>query len=882
MKRTKKGDNGSKGLKASPSQQGGVSQQAASGGNGDPREDVVAAGAVPEAAPLASSGDASSAAQATIATLTGQLRERAKELSEATREIARLQNELERSHRAEEAARVRADEKERWLTERADELVEAERAKRIAAHATELAAERARVDDELRARLSSATATAEAIEKEAAGVLEEAAQDASRLQSEARKAATGIHNDAAREASATASAALEDAARLRRDMQAEADAMLAKARVAWEDAKAQAAKATAAREQQLDAREAELVARTDELAKEGRALEERRRDLDRRDKQATGLDEALEQEQRRLDEERGRLRLEEEKLGPAAIERLEGDLRLMAKRLEEARAQHQEAANEADQLRGELVELGGDGAGARLGEVRRLQEQIAKLKAELATRPSEEEASELRTASARHDAQKAALSDAKRRVSELEEAQGQSDDVARALRREREAVEAEKRRLEQNLDTLRAEVEELRDLRDQGERADRELRQLQTQLDHERTLNNHLESQLDVHLNRVKDSKQQHFGVLAGLDDAPAPAKLDDAPDLKSLVSDVQVALAKGVKTPGGGEPTKLFFDEHTIRAFFGSLHCADLTLLQGPSGTGKTSLPIAIGAAIGAHVVRVPVQAGWRDRADLLGSYNAFTRSFRGTPFTEAVYCASRSDMRDRPVFVVLDECNLSQMEYYFADLLSELEDWSGPPRIRLFEEDVPGEVPELLEDKRYLLLPRNVRYFGTANQDETTMGIADKTYDRAAVLILEERAKKFPLKGQPQQRLVSWSSMTKRFKDACAKPAYPVGEYRAFIEELEKLYIREFGFGLGNRFEGRIVSKFLPVYMAAGGAAGDGLDHLIRTRIVRRLERLRDPALVAGMRKLSTLLDKQWPSSEEAVRSHFALEHIMERLQR
>ncbi|MCA9628318.1 MAG: AAA family ATPase, partial [Myxococcales bacterium] len=347
-------------------------------------------------------------------------------------------------------------------------------------------------------------------------------------------------------------------------------------------------------------------------------------------------------------------------------------------------------------------------------------------------------------------------------------------------------------------------------------------------------------------------------------------------PPLEELARAIQHAIARDPEKP-------LYYDDHTIRTFLGSLASADLTLLQGPSGTGKTSLPLAVGRAIGASVHRIPVQAGWRDRADLVGDYNAFSERFRSTAFTEALYRARLPACQDQAFFVVLDECNLSQMEYYFADLLSELEDWSQDLKhIRLFDEKAPPNMkaPSHLKDGTHLLLPPNVRYFGTANQDETTFGIADKTYDRAAVILLEERAKKFA-PARAVRRAISWSSLKGRLDEAIDQPTHDRQGIHKFVNALESLYMREFGFGLGNRFEERIVGQFLPVYVAAGGEASDGLDHLVRTRIVRRLERSRDPALIEPLHQLDALLVKQWPfTGAEPTASRLALEKVIKRV--
>ena len=50
----------------------------------------------------------------------------------------------------------------------------------------------------------------------------------------------------------------------------------------------------------------------------------------------------------------------------------------------------------------------------------------------------------------------------------------------------------------------------------------------------------------------------------------------------------------------------------------------SQLHVFQGISGTGKTSLAKAFAKAMGGFCTDIAVQAGWRDRDDLLGHYNA------------------------------------------------------------------------------------------------------------------------------------------------------------------------------------------------------------------------------------------------------------------
>ena len=77
------------------------------------------------------------------------------------------------------------------------------------------------------------------------------------------------------------------------------------------------------------------------------------------------------------------------------------------------------------------------------------------------------------------------------------------------------------------------------------------------------------------------------------------------------------------------------------------------------------------IARALGAGSTLVEVQAGWRDRQDLVGHFNAFERRFYESEFLQALYRAQSPRYSGLVNIVVLDEMNLSHPEQYFADLV-------------------------------------------------------------------------------------------------------------------------------------------------------------------------------------------------------------------
>ena len=151
--------------------------------------------------------------------------------------------------------------------------------------------------------------------------------------------------------------------------------------------------------------------------------------------------------------------------------------------------------------------------------------------------------------------------------------------------------------------------------------------------------------------------------------------------------------------------------------------------ILEGISGTGKTSLPYAMGKFFGHDSHIIAVQPSWRDRAEMMGYLNEFTKKFNETEFLESIY---ETTYRNDPNFVVLDEMNLARVEYYFAEFLSLLEmpdtdQWL----IDIVPDTQPGDPNHLVKGK--MLLPQNVWFIGTANKDDSTFTITDKVYDRA-----------------------------------------------------------------------------------------------------------------------------------------------------
>ena len=321
-------------------------------------------------------------------------------------------------------------------------------------------------------------------------------------------------------------------------------------------------------------------------------------------------------------------------------------------------------------------------------------------------------------------------------------------------------------------------------------------------------------------------------------------------PSLREFAEDLRHRLAAGV--PG----RTLFYSARDVRSFLGGLALpARLLLLQGISGTGKTSLPLAFSSAVGGEIEIVEVQAGWRDRQDLVGYYNAFHRHYYATPFLQALYRAGMPANKDRVFMMVLDEINLSRPEQFFADFLSALEQPTEKRKITLLSDSVDA-APLLMRDGKHLPIPPNVWFVGTANHDESTTEFADKTYDRAHVMEMPRKTEdaQFAVMQKGPRDPISFRQLDAAFSDAekkhadRAKAATQWLRSAPFVQTLGQ----RFRVGWGNRLEHQI-GRFLPVVVEAGGSVGEAMDHLLVTKILRKLKDRHDvrPAALEELRE-------------------------------
>ncbi len=359
--------------------------------------------------------------------------------------------------------------------------------------------------------------------------------------------------------------------------------------------------------------------------------------------------------------------------------------------------------------------------------------------------------------------------------------------------------------------------------------------------------------QADVESKLTAASDRQTFPELSRMDrDQAHQATIRPATsgfDLKSLAGYARARMAN--------RPTPLHYNLETVRCFLAGLSMSGLHILQGISGTGKTSLPVAFADALGGRSDKIAVQAGWRDRQDLLGYYNAFDKRYHETEFIKALYRAQCPAWSDRLCLIILDEMNLSHIEQFGADLLAELESPHPEGAQLSLMEYMPPQSAALLRGGKTIAIPENVWFIGTANRDETTKDFADKSYDRAHTMELPRHQSRESLQNPAASAPISRATLAELFEVAKRTNKPQTEQAVQFIDSLEGVLKDDFDIGWGNRLE-RQIRDFVPVVVAAGGNLAEAVDHLISTKLLRKLEH-RHNVRVADLKRLrKTIAEK------------------------
>jgi hypothetical protein len=301
----------------------------------------------------------------------------------------------------------------------------------------------------------------------------------------------------------------------------------------------------------------------------------------------------------------------------------------------------------------------------------------------------------------------------------------------------------------------------------------------------------------------------------------------------------------------------KLYYTPEIVRRFVAGMAASKLLILEGISGTGKTSLPYSFSRYLSNPSTIVSVQPSFRDRTELLGYFNEFSKRFNETEFLRALY---EANYRPDPTLIVLDEMNLARIEYYFAEMLSVLE---MPNKDEWVLDLVPtawdGDPVKMEGGKIHVA--DSTWFIGTANNDDSTFTITDKVYDRAMPIELNERADAFECEVQPHCNVTA-EHLEYLFQKA--QVDYPISdELMDKMQKLDNYLITRFKLSFGNRIMKQLYD-FIPVYVACGGTELGGMDYIVARKVLKKFESMNVTFVRDEITGLITYIDKLFGKAE------------------
>ena len=356
--------------------------------------------------------------------------------------------------------------------------------------------------------------------------------------------------------------------------------------------------------------------------------------------------------------------------------------------------------------------------------------------------------------------------------------------------------------------------------------------------------------------------KEKVFPGLCTVDFLMENSQLDEFDDenvtLKEICDNFREYLAKN---------EGLYFDIETIRAFVSGLSASHLIILEGLSGTGKSSLARYFSEYIGEKSFFEPVQATWRDRTSILGYFNDFSKTYNETEFLKRLYEATFKPNHIN--IMVLDELNISRIEYYFADFLSILEYPVDEWKLKIMQLPYDFEAPMHLENGILEIAP-TTWFIGTANKDDSTYTITDKVYDRAITISFDDRNEPFEVNHEVEPIKLSFNKLMSLFDEAqVSKDNRMSKEDFAKFRILTDFTYNTFDLTFGNRIMHQI-ELLVPVYVMCGGKKEEALDFMFARKVVAKLEGRFEDYIKQGLMDLMNLINQTYGNTSFELTRH------------
>ena len=245
-------------------------------------------------------------------------------------------------------------------------------------------------------------------------------------------------------------------------------------------------------------------------------------------------------------------------------------------------------------------------------------------------------------------------------------------------------------------------------------------------------------------------------------------------------------------------------YDKNTILNLYVCLAQGFLTVFSGAPGAGKTSICNILAHSLGLSIpstyvdpninvdpnryVDVSVERGWTSKRDFIGYFNPLTKKFdrnnsRLFDALNILNIEATDKKTNRPFVILLDEANLSPMEYYWADFMNACDDLNENSTIDLGEDYI-------------FRIPDELRFLATINNDHTTESLSPRLIDRAWVVRLPNAQTglgKTTSFTSDDNREILWSEFCSVFRAENGEITGSAKEiYEGFISKSKKVGIR------------------------------------------------------------------------------------------
>ena len=232
------------------------------------------------------------------------------------------------------------------------------------------------------------------------------------------------------------------------------------------------------------------------------------------------------------------------------------------------------------------------------------------------------------------------------------------------------------------------------------------------------------------------------------------------------------------------------------------------LSVFSGAPGTGKTSICLILSHVLGLdkinefencenlenRAVLIPVERGWSSKRDFIGYFNPLTKSFDKN--NRGAYNALEISNQEKrledswsvpPMLLILDEANLSPMEYYWADFMAAC------------DPTVPVSI-DLGEEAQFAVAD-SLKFLATINNDHTTESLSPRLIDRAWIISLPQPEIPTEISFTDKHAPISMRNLMETFGSIAAKDHSLDPEAESLLKKVYDFCKEKLGISIGPR---------------------------------------------------------------------------------